>query len=179
MTNNRKLSHRALFAAVLALVMLVWQLPLPSVSWADANAMGPGNTPNYPQLRYFTEIDPSPYAMSDPPGVSLPDQAGYWFVTAQGVDCGIWFRGSFGCIGPIPGAPQGVDKIGWITGDTRVHYDWTLAIRFPPTRGATTIPPLSAITVDGTTCATTLDLSTYCERGPFRFMITPTYTWLN
>jgi hypothetical protein len=136
-------------------------------------------TPDYPQLRYFTKIDPAPYALSDPPGASLSDQPGYWFVTAQGLNCGIWFRGSFGCVGPIPGAPAGVDKIGWITGDTRVHYDWTLAIRFPPTHGSVPIPPLSAITVEGTTCATTLNLSTYCERGPFRFVITPDHTWLN
>ena len=133
----------------------------------------------YPELRYFTEIDSAPYAMSDPPGASLPDQPGYWFTTAQGLSCGIWFRGSFGCTGGIPGAPPGIDKIGWITGDTRVHYDWTLAIRFPPPRGAAPIPPLSFISVEGTRCATTVDLSTYCERGPFRFLITPTHTWLN
>ena len=133
----------------------------------------------YPDLRYFTEIDPAPYAMSDPPGATLPDQPGYWFTTAQGLNCGIWFRGSFGCTGAVPGAPSGVDKIGWITGDTRVHYDWTLAIRVPSTRGATPIPPLSFISVEGTRCATTVDLSTYCERGPFRLLITSTHTWLN
>ncbi|BBY62676.1 hypothetical protein MHEL_09190 [Mycolicibacterium helvum] len=160
-------------AVALALVALVSLISTPPLGRADTSS------PNYPQLRYFTEIDSAPYAMSNPPGASLPDQPGYWFVTAQGIDCGIWFRGSFGCTGPIPGAPQGVDKIGWITGDTRVHYDWTLAIRFPPTRGSATIPPLSYISVDGTTCGTTLDLSTYCERGPFRFMISPTHTWLN
>ena len=140
----------------------------------------PDHTPHpYPDLRYFTEIDAAPYAMSDPPGASLPNQPGYWFTTAQGLNCGIWFRGSFGCVGQIPGAPAGIDKMGWITGDTRVHYDWTLAIRFPPPQGSTPIPPLSLISVEGTTCATTVDLSTYCERGPFRFLITPTHTWLN
>lgn len=133
----------------------------------------------YPQLRYFTEVDSATYAMDDPPGASLPSQAGYWFTTAGGQSCGIWFRGSFGCSGVIPGAPAGVDTIGWITGDTRVHYDPTLDIRFPPARGAVGIPPLSFITVEGTTCATTADQSTYCERGPFRFLISATRTWLN
>ncbi|MCX2930683.1 hypothetical protein ORI20_10370 [Mycobacterium sp. CVI_P3] len=196
MTNNRNASDPAVpchdrlrisltgaafrvFAVLSALAALISLTSASSAAIADTNTATVGTAPDYPQLRYFTEIDPSPYAMSEPPGVSLPEQAGYWFVTAQGIDCGIWFRGSFGCTGPIPGAPQGVDKIGWITGDTRVHYDWTLAIRFPPTRGSATIPPLSYISVGGTTCATTLNQSTYCERGPFRFMITPTHTWLN
>lgn len=134
----------------------------------------------YPELRYFTEIDAAPYALSNPPGASLPDQPGYWFTTVSGLNCGIWFRGSFGCSGDVPGAPAGVHQIGWITGDTRVHYDWTLSIRFPQgPRGAVTIPPLSFIRVEGTTCATTLDNDTYCERGPFRFLITATQTWLN
>jgi hypothetical protein len=124
----------------------------------------------YPELRYLTEIDSAPYFL---------ENSGVWFVTAQGLNCGIWWRGSFGCTGDIPGAPAGVHQIGWITGDARVHYDWTMAIRFPPSQGSLTIPPLNYITFEGTTCATTLDGSTYCERGPFRFFITPTHTWLN
>jgi hypothetical protein len=124
----------------------------------------------YPELRYFTEIDSAPYFL---------DNSGVWFVTAQGLNCGIWWRGSFGCTGDIPGAPAGVHQIGWITGDARVHYDWTMAIRFPPSQGSMTIPPLNYITFEGTTCATTFDGSTYCERGPFRMFITPTHTWLN
>jgi hypothetical protein len=131
-----------------------------------------GSRPDlYPELRYFTRIDAGPYLS--------PTGEGAWFVTAQGLRCGIWFRGSFGCTGPIPGAPAGVDKIGWITGDTRVHYDWTMAVRFPPPGGALTIPPLSYIESEGTSCGTTLDGSTYCERGPWRLLITPTRTWLN
>jgi hypothetical protein len=150
------------------------------VAPAHAEPASGDSRPNpYPELRYFTEIDAAPYAQSDPPGASLPDQPGYWFTTAQGLNCGIWFRGSFGCTGDIPGAAAGVRQIGWITGDTRVHYDWTLAIRFPPSRGSLTIPPLTFIKSEGTACATTLDGSTYCERGPWRFLITPTRTWLN
>jgi hypothetical protein len=142
-------------------------------------APGDSRANPYPDLQYFTEIDAAPYTLPDLPGVALPDQPGVWFVTAQGLNCGIWFRGSFGCTGEIPGAPAGVDRIGWITGDTRVHYDWTMAIRFPSSRGSLTIPPLTFIKSEGTTCATTLDGGTYCERGPWRFLITPTHTWLN
>jgi hypothetical protein len=142
-------------------------------------ASGDSRPSPYPELRYFTEIDAAPYALGDSQAADLPDQPGVWFVTAQGLNCGIWFRGSFGCTGDIPGAPAGVEQIGWITGDTRVHYDWTMAIRFPSSRGSMAIPPLNYITSEGTTCATTLDGSTYCERGPWRFLITPTHTWLN
>ena len=133
-------------------------------------ASGDAQSNPYPDLQYFTEIDSAPYVLGN---------SGVWFVTAQGLNCGIWWRGSFGCTGDIPGAPAGVHQIGWITGDTRVHYDWTMAIRFPPSQGSLSIPPLNYITFEGTTCATTLDGSTYCERGPFRFVITPTHTWLN
>lgn len=134
----------------------------------------------YPELRYFTEIDAAPYNLSLAPGVSLPEQPGYWFTTAQGLNCGIWFRGSFGCDGAIPGAPADVRRIGWVTGDTKVHYDWTLAIRYPQgPRGSLAIPPLSYINVEGTVCATTVDHSTYCERGPARFLITDAHTWLS
>ncbi len=147
-------------------------------AYADP-AAGDAPPSPYPELRYFTEIDSAPYSLGDSPAADLPDQPGVWFVTAQGLNCGIWFRGSFGCTGDIPGAPAGTHQIGWITGDERVHYDWTMAIRFPPSRGSLTIPPLNYITSEGTTCATTLDGSTYCERGPFRFLITATHTWLN
>ncbi|EHB58510.1 hypothetical protein MycrhDRAFT_0946 [Mycolicibacterium rhodesiae JS60] len=167
--------------SVLLVGIAVSALPaLPIAPRAHAEPM-PGEAPSpYPNLAYFSEIDATPYALSDPPGASLPDQPGYWFTTAQGLTCGIWFRGSFGCSGAIPGAPAGIQQIGWITGDTRAHYDWTLAIRFPQGRnGTATIPPLSFIKVEGTTCATTVDLGTYCERGPFRFLISPDRTWLN
>jgi len=155
----------------LAVVGVVATVMTGLVAPAHAEPASGDARPNpYPELRYFTEIDAAPYALGE---------SGVWFVTAQGLNCGIWWRGSFGCTGYIPGAPAGTQQIGWITGDTRVHYDWTIAIRFPPSRGSMTIPPLSYITSEGTTCATTLDGSTYCERGPFRFLITPTHTWLN
>ncbi|MEZ0365011.1 hypothetical protein ACAG26_15115 [Mycobacterium sp. pUA109] len=127
-------------------------------------------TDPYPKLRYFTKIDAGPYRADD---------GRYWFDTAQGLTCGIWFRGSFGCTGDIPGAPPNVRQIGWINGDTRVHYDWTMAVRFPQPRASLGIPPLNYIESDGTACGTTVDGSTYCERGPWRMLITPDHTWLN
>ncbi len=148
-------------------------------AWAEPTPV-PGAANPYPELRYFTETDAAPYNLSTVPGASLPDQPGYWFTTAQGLNCGIWFRGSFGCDGVIPGAATDVRRIGWITGDTRVHYDWTLATRYPSgRRGGATIAPLSFIDVEGTRCATTNDLSTYCVRGPARFLVTATHTWMN
>ena len=134
-------------------------------------ASGEATADPYPQLRYFTRIDAEPYR--------LPGGQGVWFVTAQGLNCGIWFRGSFGCSGVIPGAPPNVRQIGWIAGDTRVHYDWTMATRFPHSKGGLSLPPLSYIENEGTSCATTVDGGTYFERGPWRLLITPTRTWLN
>lgn len=125
----------------------------------------------YPDLRYFSEVDASEY--------TVPEDQGVWFHTAQGLDCVIWWRGSFLCRGHVPGAPPGIDNIGWMSGDRAVHYDWTVAIKFPNGRADHAIPPLSYIRSEGTTCATTLDGSTYCERGPYRFLITSTRTWLN
>jgi hypothetical protein len=170
------------FAAGLAIVGVVASSIIGPVAPGHAEPALDGSPSNpYPELRYFTENDAAPYAVGDTPAADFPNQPGVWFVTAQNLRCGIWFRGSFGCTGDIPGAPSGITRIGWITGDTRVHYDWTLAIRFPPAppQGLRTIPPLTYITSEGTTCATTIDAATYCERGPFRFLISSTRSWLN
>ncbi len=163
--------RRRLFIGICAVHLAVVSSVLGSVVPAHAEPSADASPDSYPELRYFTKIDAEPYRQ--------PDGQGVWFVTAQGLNCGIWFRGSFGCNGAIPGAPPNVDKIGWITGDTRVHHDWTLAIRFPQSRGILTIPPLNYIESEGTKCATTVDTSTYCVRGPWRLLITPTHTWMN
>lgn len=163
---------------ILTLIVSFAMTSSPALSLAD-NGQEDGRPQPYPNLRYFSQIDAAPYMLSESPGVTLPDQPGYWFVTAQGLDCGIWFRGSFGCAGDIPGMQPGIHEIGWITGDTRVHYDWTLAARFPATRGSVSIPALTYISVGGTKCGTTLDGSTYCEHGPYRMLIAQTHAWLN
>jgi hypothetical protein len=167
----RPMRRRVVVVGRLTIIGVVATVMTGLVPPAYAEPASGDSRPNpYPELRYFTEIDSAPYSLGD---------SGVWFVTAQGLNCGIWFRGGFGCTGDIPGAPAGVHQIGWIAGDARVHYDWTMAIRFPPSRGSLPIPPLNYIISEGTTCATTFDGSTYCERGPFRFLITPTRTWLN
>jgi len=127
-------------------------------------------------LRYFTEIRRRALCRGAIRRQRIfPDQPGVWFVTAQGLSCGILvFAEAWVGTGGHSRRPCGcITRIGWITGDTRAHYDWTLAIRFPAglrRRVLMTIPPLTYITSEGTTCAkTTLDGSTYCERGPFRF----------
>jgi hypothetical protein len=167
-TRRRGLDAFCRGLTVVGVLASVLALPV-APARAEPAATDPQPNP-YPELRYFTEIDAGPYA--------LPNQ-GFWFVTATGLNCGIWFRGSFGCTGDIPGAPPDTHQIGWVTGDARAHYDWTMAIRFPPSQGSVPIPPLTFIRSEGTTCATTFDTSTYCEHGPFRFLISPTHTWLN
>jgi hypothetical protein len=123
----------------------------------------------FPDIRYYDQLDAGNFVQ---PG-------GIWFTAPTGQNCGIWGLGSFGCAGDIPGAPAGVSHIGWIDGDRAVHYDWSVAVRFPVTQAQHPLPPRSKITHEGTTCAVTPDGRTYCERGAMRFVIEPTKTWLS
>jgi hypothetical protein len=168
-------SARSATAATIAITSVAATIFVGAGTPAHAEPAAGDTTPAppldpYPKLQYFTKIDAAPYI--------LPGQ-GVWFTTPLGLNCGIWWRGSFGCNGHIPGAPDGVTHIGWYTGDARVHYDWTMAARWPPSQGVLSMPPLTYIESEDTTAATTLDGSTYFERGPWRLLITPTHTWLN
>jgi len=123
----------------------------------------------FPDIRYYDIVDAEPYVL---PG-------GVWFTTPGGQNCGIWGRGNFGCSGDIPGAPDGVRHIGWVNGDRAVHYDWSMAARFPATRAVTPLPAHAKIIHEGTSCAVTVDGRAYCERGPLRFVMEPSKTWLS
>lgn len=104
---------------------------------------------------------------------------GVWFTTPSGLNCGIWDRGSFGCQGVISGAPDD-SYIGWVTGNIVVRHDWLLGLQFPPgAQAERPMPPRSYVNYLGTMCAVMADTSTYCSRGPFKFFVTPTQTWLS
>jgi len=152
------------FAATLCTLVLV--LGTPATAHADPPTPDP-----YPDLTYFEQLDASAFV--------VPNNDGVWFISPTGQNCGIWGWGSFGCAGNIPGAPPGTTHIGWIDGDRAVHYDWSVGVRFPGTRAQQPLPPHSFIEWQGTTCAVTRDNRTYCERGPLRFVIEPTKTWLS
>lgn len=122
-------------------------------------------------LDYYDRVKYDDYFTSSAGGV--------WFSTPLGLTCGIWDRGSFGCVGDIPGAPAGTTNIGWVNGNVVTRYDWLLGVQFPPGRAERELPPRSYIEYNGTRCATMADTSTYCARGPFRFFVTPTRTWLS
>jgi hypothetical protein len=139
-----------------------------TTSHADPTPPDPGPSP-FPDIRYYDQLDADAFAL---PG-------GVWFTSPTGQNCGIWGWGDFGCAGDIPGAPPGVSHIGWINGDRAVHYDWSVAARFPATQAQLPLPPRSKITHQGTTCAVTPNGTTYCERGPMRFVIEPSKTWLS
>lgn len=143
-------------------------LSVAATAQADPESAVAGLNP-YPDIRYYDEVDANSFAQ---PG-------GVWFLAPTGQNCGIWGRGSFGCAGDIPGAPVGTRHIGWIDGDRAMHYDWSVTTRFPATQAEQPLPPRSRITHEGTTCAATGDGRTYCERGPLRFVIEPTKTWLS
>ncbi|WP_254358703.1 hypothetical protein [Mycolicibacterium peregrinum] len=162
-----------------------WMLPVlvivllagtPSIGNADTLSDPPPSP--YPDhaliLTSYDQLEPNEFFTAS--------GAGVWFLSPLGLNCGIWDRGSFGCAGDIRGAPPGTSHIGWINGNIVTRYDANdplLRFQFPPARGEKTLPPHSYVTYNGTTCATMADTSTYCARGPFRFFITPTQTWLS
>ena len=143
---------------------------------------GPGGSP-FPDLahitRWYTQLPADDFFTSDSPPV-VGDNTGaryVWFVSPSGLNCGIWFWGSFGCAGNIPGAPPGDDHIAWYNGNRAVHHGWTAAIQFPPGQAQRPLPPRSYVTYNSTTCATTVDNNTYCGHGDFGLLITPEGTW--
>ncbi len=154
----------------LAMMFAVAILGSGQVTVAHAEPAPPAVAPDpYPDIRYYDQLDVGNFVV---PG-------GVFFIAPTGQNCGIWGRGSFGCSGDIAGAPSGTNHIGWIDGDRAVHYDWSVAVRFPASQAEQPLPPRSKITHEGTTCAATPDGHTYCERGPLRFVIEPTRTWLS
>ncbi|BBZ36321.1 hypothetical protein MCNF_49260 [Mycolicibacterium confluentis] len=114
-------------------------------------------------IRYYERVDAGAYAL---PG-------GVWFIAPTGQNCAIWGLGSFGCAGVIPGAPAGTTHIGWVDGDRAVHYDWSIAVRFPANQAQRVLPRRSSITHKRTTCAATPEGRTYCQRGPPGFCSNP------
>lgn len=157
--NRLHLAPAAIMAAVLGAPVTALADPSPPEAVIDP----------FPDIRYYDVVAPEPYVL---PG-------GVWFTAPGGQNCGIWGRGNFGCSGDIPGAPDGVRHIGWLNGDRAVHYDWSMAARFPTTQAQNPLPPHGKISHEGTTCAVTVDGRSYCERGPLRFIMEPSKTWLS
>lgn len=145
----------------------------PPVALAEPNN-GSASSP-YPStyliLDYYDKVKYDDYFTSNVGGV--------WFSTPLGLNCGIWDRGSFGCTGDIRGAPPGTKNIGWVTGNIVTRYDGLLGVQIPPGQPERELSPRTYIEYNGTRCATMADTSTYCARGPYRFFITPTRTWLS
>jgi hypothetical protein len=169
---SRRIAVGPWFAAAMTAIGLV----LASTPPVHADPIDIPIAPNpYPKdsivLTTYTRLAPADYF--------IPGLYGVYFLSPGGLNCGIWLRGSFGCAGPLPGAPPGADHIGWFNGDTNVHNDWAIAVGFPRAQAQQVLPPRSYLNWNETTCATTADNSTYCYRGMFRFLITPNGTYLN
>jgi hypothetical protein len=168
-------SLRVLWRGVLA-AALTFGSVLAGAPVAQSDPIDSPIAPNpYPKdeliLTSYTRLNPADYF--------IPGLYGVYFLSPLGLNCGIWLRGSFGCAGQLPGAEPGTDHIGWFNGDTRVHYDWAIRIGFPNAQATQVLPPHSYLDWNETTCATTGDGSTFCYRGMFRFLLTPTQTFLN
>jgi len=167
----RYMAHcRWLATAMLGAVVLLITSPL---GHADPTP-DPSASP-YPNGSLIRQV----YQPIDADQFIVDGQPGIWFLTPTGVTCAIWYRGSVGCTGDIPGAPPGATHIAWKNGDKYVHYDWTAAIWFPGGHAIQTLQPRSYVESEGTTCAVMADTSTYCRHGPFQFYMTASGTWLN
>ncbi|MDT5392085.1 MAG: hypothetical protein QOE04_5726, partial [Mycobacterium sp.] len=112
-----------LYSALTAATAVLLALNGSATAWADPAPPEAAPDP-FPDIRYYDEVDANSFAL---PG-------GVWFSSPTGQNCGIWGLGNFGCAGDLPGAPPGTDHIGWINGDRAVHYDWSMAARFPATQ---------------------------------------------
>lgn len=163
------------FGPWLALSVCVSGLVLVASPTVHAQPNGGSTSSPYPAsyfiLNYYDKVKYDDYFTNSAGGV--------WFRTPLGLNCGIWDRGSFGCAGDIRGAPPGTKNIGWVNGNIVTRYDWLLGFQFPPGRAERELPPRSYIEYNGTRCTTMADTSTYCERGPYRFFVTPIQTWLS
>lgn len=156
-------------AGLASMFVLVVSSAIPGL--ADPPSDSPGSP--FPDMSvisaYYTKLDPAEFF--------VPDHYGVWFLTPTGLNCGIWDRGGFGCAGAIPGAPAGDDHIAWYNGNRAVHHGWTAAMQFPPGQAQRSLPPLSYVTFNSTTCAVTSDGNTYCEHGEFKLLTTSAGTW--
>jgi len=144
----------------------------------SADTLAPRKANPYPDLAVIA----GSYDRRQPAEYFSASNEGVWFSTPLGLNCGIWDRGSFGCTGDIRGAPPGTTNIGWINSNnvTRFNaFDPLLPLQFPPGRAEQVLPPRTYLEYNGTRCATMADGSTYCGRGPFQFLVTPTKTILS
>ena len=170
MTGRRARQWLVSTACVIGLALVL----LPAAHAQPAG--GPPPRPNpFPNdnliIRYYDLVHYDDYFTASAGGV--------WFSTPLGLNCGIWDRGSFGCTGDIRGAPPGTTNIGWVNGNIVTRYDWLLGVQFPPGQAERALDPRSYIEYNGTRCATMADSSTFCSRGPYKFYVTPTQTWLS
>jgi hypothetical protein len=166
---RRRWGHLATAVAVSAGAVLM------SSPGARAEPDPSGTPPPYPDTNLIVRS----YQLVRYDDYFTASAGGVWFSTPRGLNCGIWDRGSFGCTGDITGAPPGTTNIGWVNGNIVTRYDWLLGVQFPPGRAERELPPRSYIEYNGTRCATMTDASTYCSRGPFKFFVTSTGTYLS
>ncbi len=120
------------------------------------------------------------YAKLDFEGFQIDGKPGVWFSSPTGLNCGIWDDGSFGCTGPIPGAPAGTNQIGSFTGENISHFDNTAQPRFVAGGPQRVLPANSYISYKNVQCATTPANGIYCK-GPYyqnQFLVTPDGSWL-
>jgi hypothetical protein len=171
-------TYGRLFAAIGFAIVVALGLAIPGHADPDSTSGSP--FPDMARITtWYTELPPEQFFIpGDRP--FLGDTTGeqyVWFLSPSGLNCGIWFWGSFGCTGDIPGAPPGDNHIAWFNGNRAVHHGWTAASQFPAGQAQRMLPPRSYVTYNSTTCATTPEGNTFCAHGEFKFLTTPQGTW--
>lgn len=93
------------------------------------------------------------------------DEDGVWFTSALGVRCGIKDDGSFGCAGPLPGAPAGENEVAWFSGDPFPRLYATAQPQFDSGAGQGILLGLTYIEYRGSRCSASRESSIYCVHG--------------
>lgn len=109
----------------------------------------------------------------------IAGSSGVWFRSPLGVDCGIGDDGSFGCAGPLPGVPAGINEISWFPGDYAPRLRESAKPRFYSGHPGMILTGETYIAYQGSICAVTIDGGVYCARGDrenIHFLITSSST---
>lgn len=135
-------------------------LALASLSAAPVAHAEPSTSP--PDLSGYELVDPGPY---------LVEQQAY-FVTPDGLQCGIVIPALAGCFGDLPGAPTGATEVRLGDADERGWRE-TAGSSFVRVSGAAPVLPVGQkISVDGVECAVS-DAGVSCATDNAWFTLSP------
>lgn len=108
------------------------------------------------------------------------DKDGVWFTTPIGLRCGIGADGSYGCSGPLPGAPPDKNEIGWFPEDPFPRLYHTDEPKFDSGIKQNVLRVRTVLVYRGSECAITDDIGVYCINGAnpdSQILVNPSMTY--